>query len=85
MANPSDQGRVLLHDEIKDILAERGEGMTDDEIARRVNERDRYHKGDGSEVKPDQIRLRTSENTSGGKYAHMFERRDGLVFLRDKS
>lgn len=66
-------GPVKLHDEIADILRERGNGwMTTQQIADHLARRKRYIKRDGtSDVSAFQVHGRTKE---GGNYSHRFER-----------
>lgn len=76
-AELEDDGGVLLHDEIADILRASGiEWMTTQEIADQVNARGRYHKRDGSEVTAFQIHGRTRN------YSDLFEREGSRVRLR---
>jgi hypothetical protein len=69
-------GSITLHEEIADILAERGGGwISTNELAAEVNRRGRYHKRDGSPVTPFQIHGRTRN------YPHLFERDGSRVCL----
>jgi hypothetical protein len=74
-------GSVKLHDEIADILRERGNGwMTTQQIADQVAHRKRYVKRDGSsDVSAFQIHGRTKES---GSYSHLFDRQGSRVRLR---
>lgn len=78
---PPSGGSVKLHDEIADILRERGNGwMTTQQIADAVARRGRYIKRDGSsDVSAFQIHGRTKES---GSYSHLFERQGSRVRLR---
>lgn len=69
--------RVLLHDEIAEILRESGrDWMTTQEIADQVNARGRYRKKDGSDVTDFQIHGRTRKRPA------MFDRDGSRVQLR---
>ena len=66
--------KVKLHDEIRGILVGNGNAwMTTREVATLVNQRGRYHKGDGSEVTAFQIHGRTRN------YPQLFERKGSKV------
>ena len=68
---------VTLHDEIVDILLEHGEeGLTTGQIAKLVNKRGRYRKGDESDVTAHQIHGRTR------KRPHLFDRDGSSVRLK---
>jgi hypothetical protein len=68
---------VTLHDELADILEERGnEWTTMDELATAVNQRGRYHKRDGSPMIRYQIVGRTYQ------YKHLFEIEGSRVRLK---
>jgi hypothetical protein len=70
-------GSIRLHEEIAAILAASGrEWMTTDEIAHKVNERDRYQKRDGSVVTAFQIHRRARN------YEHLFDCNGSRVQLR---
>lgn len=70
-------GGITLHEEIADILRERGnEWITTQELADAVNERARYRKRDGSTVTAFQIHGRTRN------YGQLFERDGSQVRLR---
>jgi hypothetical protein len=71
------RGRVTLHEEIADILRERGGWMTAHEVADAIDERGRYSKKDGSAMSPSQVRLRAY------KYNHLFELDRSRVRLRN--
>jgi hypothetical protein len=69
-----------LHDELIAILRSQGNRwMSLDELAREVNSRGNYAKGDGSPMGAGQINLRTR---TGGGYHDLFERNGRLVRLR---
>jgi len=75
--------RPYLHDELIAILRSQGNRwMSLDELARGVNARGNYSKGDGTPMGVGQINLRTR---SGGSYDHLFERQGRLVRLREGS
>jgi hypothetical protein len=77
MSEEEDDGRVLLHDEIAEILRAGGaESMTTQEIADQVNARGRYIKHDRSEVKAFQIKLRTKN------YPLLFDQDGERIFLK---
>jgi hypothetical protein len=65
-----------LHEEIVDILRDRGHAMSTAEIAAAVNARGRYVKRDGSPVTPFQIHGRTRN------YSELFARDGSTVRLR---
>jgi hypothetical protein len=59
---------LKLHEAMDAVLRDApGDGWMDrDELARRIAERDLYHRRDGSTADGDQMRLRV------GKYPHLF-------------
>lgn len=68
--------KITLHEEIRDILLESdNDWRSTKELAALVNERQRYHKKDGSEVTAYQIHGRTKN------YSHLFEKDKQLVRL----
>lgn len=70
----SSRWKITLHEEIVAILKEHGdEWLRTSEIAKLVNERGRYRKRDGSEMRASQIDVRTR------KYPHLFVRNGSLV------
>lgn len=70
-------GRVLLHDEIADILHANGtEWMTTREVADQLNARGRYIKEDRSKVRAFQVKLRAKN------YPHLFDRDGSRVRLK---
>lgn len=73
--------RPYLHDELIAILRSNGNRwMSLGELAREVNDRGNYAKGDGSAIGAGQINLRTR---SGGSYSYLFERDGQLVRLSE--
>ena len=69
---------MTLHAEIVEILRDQPSSeATTVELAGMVNERDRYHKANGSPVTPYQIHGRTKN------YPQIFEREGQIVRLRE--
>lgn len=70
--------KITLHEELVDILRQRGDGwMTTQELADQVRQRGRYKKRDGtSDVSAFQVHGRTRQ------YSHLFERDGARVRLR---
>lgn len=70
-------GKVTLHEEMAEILAENGnKGMRARELARAVNMRGRYAKRDGSPVEINQIHARVHNNP------HLFRRENFKIYMR---
>jgi hypothetical protein len=75
--------RPYLHDELIAILRSQGNRwMSLDELAREVNARGNYVKGNGTPMGAGQINLRTR---SGGSYHHLFKRHGQSVRLQEGS
>ena len=69
---------MTLHEEIAQILKEKGEPLITSQISVLVNQRKNYHKRDGSEVSPFQIHGRTKN------YPNIFIRNKTLVGLKGR-
>lgn len=77
--------RMCLHEAIIQVLREKGEAMSYEEIAERVGEQELYVRpSDGLPAPPYQVRLRTYVSK---KYKHLFTVNDikGIVGLAEWS
>ena len=70
------RSRVYLHDDLLAILREVSpRGLSFRDLAAQVNKRRRYHRGDGREVPPDQVRRRVLHH----RYKRLFRVVNGMV------
>ncbi|KFL49448.1 MULTISPECIES: HNH endonuclease [Burkholderia cepacia complex] len=73
--------RYTLHEAIIEVLTNAGRPLSARAIADEVNALDRYTRGDGVSVQPEQIRARVRLNA----YSHLFVIEDGLIALAPRS
>jgi hypothetical protein len=66
---------MTLHKAIEQILQDKGQDMTTDEIAQELNKNGLYQKKDGTEISDFQIHGRTKN------YPHLFNRNGKIVSL----
>jgi hypothetical protein len=67
---------MFLHEAIAQVLREKKNSMTAQELADVINSRKLYRKKDGSDIEPKQISARVSN------HPELFDRVDGEIRLR---